>query len=98
MFRAFSFFPHIFDSPGVGEITKLKLYPNFTDDEIEAESALVIMHKGTVEEKKEMELHPSFENPKSTVLSSLPPLERQGEMLVTLGRKPDWKTKRKNGW
>ena len=44
--------PHIFDSPGVGEILGRNCYPNFTDDETEAESALVIMQKGTVEEKK----------------------------------------------
>ena len=53
--RAFSyvFFPNTcFDSPSVGGILGRNSYPHFTDEEIEVQSALVIIQKCIVEKKK----------------------------------------------
>ena len=44
--------PHIFGRLSVGGILRGNCYPHFIDDDIEAHSALVIMQKCTVEEKK----------------------------------------------
>lgn len=56
----------------LGGILGRNYFLHFTDEEIEIQSALVIVQNHVVKKKKEMDLNPSFCESQVQALSSLP--------------------------